>query len=96
MGNWKAIAGVVLIGGLLSLAACAKEKEPLKPPPPDPLTACRNECKNTSEKMFKECSDKLTAEQAFDRLTECNTQADDYSKKCRSECDQKAAATKQG
>jgi hypothetical protein len=97
MKNWKGVAGVVITAGLLFVAACEQEKEPPKPPPPDPLTACRNECKDTSEKMFKECSDRLTAEQAFDRLMECNTQADDYSKKCRAECDQKAAATaKQG
>lgn len=57
---------------------------------------CRNECKSTSEKMFKECSDELTAQQAFDRLTECNTKADEYSKNCRAECDRKAAATTQG
>ncbi|MBI3301149.1 MAG: hypothetical protein HYZ72_03595 [Deltaproteobacteria bacterium] len=95
MKSWKAVAGVVVVAGLFLVAGCEKKKEPPKPPPPDPLTACRNECKNTSEKMFKECSDKLTAELAFDRLTECNTQADDYSKNCRAQCDQKAAA-KQG
>jgi hypothetical protein len=93
MKSWKTVAAGVLAAGLLLVAGCEKKKEAPKPPPPDPLTACRNECKNTSEKMFKECSDKLTAEQAFDRLTECNTQADDYSKNCRAECDRKAAAS---
>jgi hypothetical protein len=80
----------------LSVAACKKEEEAPKPPPPDALTACRNECKNNSEKMFKECSDKMTAEQAFDRMSECNTKADDYSKQCRAECDQKASTAAQG
>ena len=46
--------------------------------------------------MIKECSDELTAQQAFDRLTECNTKADDYSKNCRAECDKKAAAAQGG
>jgi len=92
MKSWKAVAGGVLAAGLLVAAGCEKEKEAPKPPPPDPLTACRNECKSTSEKMFKECSDKLAAEQAFDRMSECNTQADDYSKNCRAECDKKVAA----
>lgn len=96
MRNWKVAAGVVLAAGFLFVAACKEKKELPKPPPPDPLTACRNECKNTSEKMFKECSDELTAKQAFDRLTECNTKADDYSKNCRAECDKKAAAAQGG
>lgn len=96
MKKWKLYGGGVLFAGFLLLAGCAEEKEPPKPPPADPLTACRNECKDTSEKMFKECSDKLTAEGAFDRLTECNTQADDYSKKCRAECDEKHVAQQQG
>jgi hypothetical protein len=96
MKPWKAAVGAVLAAGLLFLAGCPEEKEPPKPPPPDPLTACRNECKNSSEKMFKECSDRLTAEQAFDRLTECNTQADDYSKKCRSDCDLKVGSAAKG
>lgn len=92
MKNWKAVVGGMFVAGLLLVAGCQEEKEPPKPPPPDPLTACRNECRQTSEKMFKDCSDKLTAEGAFDRLSECNTQADDYSRQCRSECDQKFAA----
>lgn len=96
MKSWKVVAGVMCAAGLLLVAGCKKEKEAPKPPPPDALTACRNECKKTSEKMFRECSDELTAQQAFDRLTECNTKADDYSKNCRAECDQKAAAAKQG
>lgn len=96
MRNWKVAAGVVLAAGFFFVAGCKKEKELPKPPPPDPLTACRNECKNTSEKMFKECSDELTAKQAFDRLTECNTKADDYSKNCRAECDRKTAAAQGG
>jgi len=89
----RMVAGIILAGGFLSLAGCEKEKEPAKPPPPDALTACRNECKSISEKMFKECSDKMASEQAFDRMSECNTQADGYSKKCRTECDQKAAVS---
>jgi len=92
MKNWKAIAGVTLMVGLLGLTACEQKKEPPKPPPPDALTACRNECKTTSEKMFRECSDKLASEQKFDQMSTCNTQADDFSKHCRAECDQKAAA----
>jgi hypothetical protein len=96
MRNWKVAVGRGLAIGMLFVAACKEEKEAPKPPPPDPLTACRNECKTTSEKMFKECSDELTAQQAFDRLQECNTKADDYSKNCRAECDQKAAAARQG
>jgi hypothetical protein len=92
MKNFRAVVETILIIGLLALAGCEKKKEAAKPPPPDALTACRNECKTTSEKMFKECSDKMASEQAFDRMSECNTQADDYSKKCRAECDQKAAA----
>ena len=97
MKSWKVAAGMVCAAGLLLVAGCQKEKEAPKPPPPDALTACRNECKKTSEKMFRECSDELTAQQAFDRLTECNTKADDYSKNCRAECDQKVAApAKQG
>jgi hypothetical protein len=90
MRNWKMTAGILFAAGFLFVAGCKQEKEPPKPPPPDPLTACRNECKNNSEKMFKECSDELTAQQAFDRLTECNTKADDFSKNCRGECDRKA------
>jgi hypothetical protein len=96
MKDWKAVAGVVVMAGLLTIAGCKKEKEAPKPPPPDALTACRNECKNTSEKMFKECADKLDAEGAFDRKIECNTKADDYSKNCRADCDKKAAEAKQG
>ena len=92
MKNLRVVVGVILAASFLSFAACEKKKEAAKPPPPDALTACRNECKKTSEKMFKECSDKMASEQAFDRMSECNTQADDYSKKCRAECDQKAAA----
>jgi hypothetical protein len=93
MRFWKATSSALLVMGVLTLAACKQEKEPPKPPPPDALTACRNECKTTSEKMFEECSDKMTSEQAFDRMSECNTQADDFSKKCRAECDQKVTAT---
>lgn len=96
MKKWRLYGRGVLFAGLLLLAGCPEEREPPKPPPPDPLTACRNECKNTSEQMFKECSDKLTAEGAFDRLTECNTQADEYSRKCRAECDEKHMAQQQG
>ncbi|MGE0822002.1 MAG: hypothetical protein AB7G75_24700 [Candidatus Binatia bacterium] len=92
MINWKVGVGVVFAVGLLTLIACQQEKEAPVPPPPDPLTACRNECRATSEKMFKECSDRKTAEQAFDSMTECNTEADAFSKKCRAECDEKAAA----
>jgi hypothetical protein len=94
MKLWKAVSSVLLVAGVLTLASCKQEKEPPKPPPPDALTACRNECKTSSEQMFKECSDKMTSEQAFDRMSECNTQADDFSKKCRAECDQKVAASK--
>ena len=94
MKSWKAVAGGVLAASCFFVAGCEKEKEAPKPPPPDALTACRNECKGTSERMFKECSDKLAAEQAFDRMSECNTQADDYSKKCRTECDQKTTAAR--
>ena len=89
MKNWKAIVGVMFTVGLLALTACEQKKEPPKPPPPDALTACRNECKSSSEKMFKECSDKLASEQKFDQMSTCNTQADDFSKQCRAECDQK-------
>ena len=92
MKYWKVGTRALLVTGLLTLAACQEEKEPPKPPPPDALTACRNDCKTTSEKMFQECSDKKTSEQAFDSMSECNTQADDFSKKCRAECDQKVAA----
>ncbi len=94
MKLWKVLSSVLFVAGVLTLAACEKEKEPPKPPTPDALTACRNECKTSSEKMFQQCSDKMTSEQAFDRLSECNTQADDFSKKCRAECDQKAATSK--
>jgi len=94
MKLWKVVSSVLLVAGVLTLASCKQEKEPPKPPPPDALTACRNECKTSSEQMFKECSDKMTSEQAFDRMSECNTQADDFSKKCRAECDQKVAASK--
>jgi hypothetical protein len=94
MKSWKATAGVMVVVGLLGLTACEQEKEPAKPPPPDPLTACRNECKTTSEKMFQECADKLDAEGKFDHKVECNTKADDFSKQCRAECDQKVAAQK--
>ncbi len=96
MRNWQVAAGIILTAGFFFMVGCEKEKELPKPPPPDPLTACRNECKDTSEKMFKECSDELTAQQAFDRLTECNTKADDYSKNCRAECDRKAAEASKG
>ena len=89
MKKWMTFAGVVLVAGLFTVTGCKKEKEPLKPPPPDPLTAWRNECKNTSEKINKDCIDELTQKQAFDRLQECNTKADDYSKTCRTECDKK-------
>jgi len=89
MQKWTTVVGVVLVAGLLWTTGCKKEKEAPKPPPPDPLTACRNECKNTSEKMNKDCIDDLTQKQAFDRLQECTTKADDYSKNCRSECDNK-------
>jgi hypothetical protein len=89
MQKWTSVVGVVLVAGLLWTTGCKKEKEAPKPPPPDPLTACRNECKNTSEKMNKDCIDDLTQKQAFDRLQECTTKADDYSKNCRSECDSK-------
>lgn len=95
MKSWKVFGGGALLIGLLLFAGCEQEAEPPKPPPPDPLTACRNECRATSEKMFKECSDRLTAEGAFDRLTECNTEADTFSKKCRAECDEKHIARKQ-
>lgn len=94
MKLWKVVSSVLLVAGVLTLASCKQEKEPPKPPPPDALTACRNECKTSSEQMFKECSDKMTSEQAFDRMSECNTQADGLSKKCRAECDQKVAASK--
>ncbi len=94
MKLWKVMSSVLFVAGALTLASCKQEKEPPKPPTPDALTACRNECKTSSEKMFQQCSDKMTSEQAFDRLSECNTQADDFSKKCRAECDQKAAASK--
>lgn len=94
MKSWKVMSSVLFVAGVLTLASCKQEKEPPKPPPPDALTACRNECKTSSEKMFQQCSDKMTSEQAFDRMSECNTQADDFSKKCRAECDQKAAASK--
>lgn len=94
MKFWKLVSSALLVTGMLTLGACKTEKEPPKPPPPDALTACRNECKTSSEKMFQACSDKMTSEQAFDRMSECNTQADDFSKKCRAECDQKAAASK--
>lgn len=94
MKLWKAVCSVLFVAGVLTLASCKQEKEPPKPPAPDALTACRNECKTSSEQMFKECSDKMTSEQAFDRMSECNTQADDFSKKCRAECDQKVAASK--
>lgn len=93
MKNLRVVAGIILAAGFLFLAGCEKKKEAAKPPPPDALTTCRNECKSTSEKMFKECSDKMAGEQAFDRMSECNTQADGYSKKCRAECDQKAAVS---
>ena len=89
MKNWKAIAGIMVMVGLLASTACEQKKEPPKPPPPDALTACRNECKSKSETMFKECSDKLASEQKFDQMSTCNTQADDFSKQCRAECDQK-------
>ena len=92
MRNWKVIVGVMLTAGLLEVAGCEQKKEPPKPPAPDALTACRNECKTASEKMFKECSDKLASEQKFDQMSTCNTRADEYSKQCRAECDQKAAA----
>jgi hypothetical protein len=94
MKLWKVVSSVLLVAGVLTLASCKQEKEPPKPPPPDALTACRNECKTSSEQMFKECSDKMTSEQAFDRMSECNTQADDFSKKCRAECDQKVVTSK--
>lgn len=89
MKKWKVMAGVLVVASLFYVAGCKKEKEPAKPPPPDPLTACRNECKHTSEKMNKDCIDELTKQQAFDRLQECATKADDYSKNCRAECDKK-------
>jgi hypothetical protein len=89
MKKWTSLTGVVLVAGLFWVASCKKEKEPPKPPPPDPLTACRNECKNTSEKMNKECIDELTQQGAFDRLQECTTKADNYSRDCRVECDKK-------
>jgi hypothetical protein len=94
MKLWKVMSSVLFVAGALTLTSCKQEKEPPKPPTPDALTACRNECKTSSEKMFQQCSDKMTSEQAFDRMSECNTQADDFSKKCRAECDQKAAASK--
>lgn len=94
MKLWKGMSSVLLVAGVLTLASCKQAKEPPKPPPPDALTACRNECKTSSEKMFQQCSDKMTSEQAFDRMSQCNTQADDFSKKCRAECDQKAAVSK--
>lgn len=87
--RWTSLAGVVLVAGVFLLAGCQEEKEPPKPPPPDPLTACRNECKNASEKMNQECIDELTQQQAFDRLQECTTKADEYSLNCRTECDKK-------
>lgn len=89
MKRWTSLAGIVLVAGFFWVAGCKKEKEQPKPPPPDPLTACRNVCKNTSEKMNKDCIDELTKQQAFDRLSECSTKADDYSRKCRAECDEK-------
>lgn len=89
MKQWTNVAGVVLVAGLFWVAGCKKEKEAPKPPPPSPLAACRNDCKNTSEKMNKDCIDELTQKQAFDRLQECSTKADDYSKNCRMECDKK-------
>ena len=94
MKCWKVVSYALLVTGMLTLPACKQEKEPPKPPTPDALTACRNECKTSSEKMFEECSDKMTSDQAFDRMSECNTQADDFSKKCRVECDQKVAVSK--
>jgi hypothetical protein len=90
----KVVSSVLLVAGVLTIASCKQEKEPPKPPPLDALSACRNECKTSSEKMFQGCSDKMTSEQAFDRMSECNTQADDFSKKCRAECDQKVAVSK--
>ncbi|MSQ48112.1 MAG: hypothetical protein EXR78_06955 [Deltaproteobacteria bacterium] len=91
MKVWKAVSSVLFVAGVLTLASCKQEKAPPKPLELDALTVCRNECKTSSEKMFQQCSDKMTSEQAFDRMSECNTQADDFSKKCRAECDQKTA-----
>jgi hypothetical protein len=89
MKKWTTLAGVVIVAGLLAVAGCKKQKEAPKPPPPDPLTACNNECKHGSEKMNKDCIDELTQQQKFDRLQECTTKADDYSSTCRTECDKK-------
>jgi len=59
MKSWKAVAAGVLAAGLLLVAGCEKKKEAPKPPPPDPLSAFRNELKNTSEKMIKDRCDIL-------------------------------------
>ena len=77
---------MILVGAGMLLAACEREKAPPAPPPLDPLTACRGECRATSERMFRECTDRLRAQGAFDRLSECNTDADAYYEECRTEC----------
>lgn len=100
MRNRKACRGIFLGASLLLVAACEKQQEASQPslpsPSPTPVTACRNECGTTAKLMLQECTEKLTAEGAFDRLSECNLKADEYSQKCQAECNEKFAVQPQG
>jgi hypothetical protein len=53
MKKWTTLAGVVFLAGFLAVAGCKKEKEAAKPPPPDPLTACKNDASIRQRKMNK-------------------------------------------
>ncbi len=71
---------------LLLIPGCQREEEEKPEIEISPRAACLNECKQESEKIYKECQDEFKAQALFDRLPECSTRADKYSQSCREEC----------